>query len=169
MRSVARCIAACTITITVELAAAHRKLDDRGGSGVAYVVGVGPDWGVDVAAGVLVTVGTGLAVRVAVAVASNVGEPVTVSVGMRVGTMATTVALVQSVTSFSTASCPAEHALFSHWPGSMTGRGDRQHEWRYGRGRRWRARSTSVSASSPSCSLSQRTRSPTRAISRMGS
>src|SRR5262249_10754354 len=38
----------------------------------------------------------------------------------RVGTMATTAALVQSVTSCSAASCPAVQALFSHWPGSVT-------------------------------------------------
>jgi hypothetical protein len=67
-----------------------------------------------------VLVGTGLGVRVAVAVASNVGVLVTVGVGVRVGTTATTVALVQSVTSFSTASCPAEQALFNHSPGSVT-------------------------------------------------
>jgi len=50
---------------------------------VAYVVGVGLDWGVGVAAAVLVLVGTGLGVRVAVAVAPNVG--VLLAVGDRVG------------------------------------------------------------------------------------
>jgi hypothetical protein len=69
---------------------------------VAQLAGVGLDWSIDVAAGMPVLVGTGLGVRVAVAVASNVGVLVTVGVGVRVGTTATTVALVQSVTSFST-------------------------------------------------------------------
>ena len=87
---------------------------------VAYVVGVGLDWGVDVAAGVLVLVGTGLAVRVAVAVASNVGVRVAVGVGVRVGKPAMTFALLQSVTSPPATSCPAEQPLFTHSPGSVT-------------------------------------------------
>jgi hypothetical protein len=96
------------------------KLDDRCGSGVAQLGGVGLDWSVDVADGVLVLVGAGLGIRVAVAVASSVGVVVTVGVGVRIGMTAMTVALVQSATSLPLASCPAEQALLSHWPGSVT-------------------------------------------------
>src|SRR5262245_33493168 len=70
------------------------------------MVGVGLDWGVDIAAGAPVLVGTGLAIRVAVALASNAGVLMAVGVGVRFRTTtATTVPLVQSLISFSAASC----------------------------------------------------------------